>query len=104
MQFSPARPRVPYTFGPLYEVLQKAFPDHRSIQQVFDVTKLAKDLDLSHETIYRAVRTDVIKIGIALIVLKFSHEHYPMEPLYWDDLLPFILPEFEAFSNPSRKP
>lgn len=50
------------------------------------------------------MRTDVIKIGIALIVLKFSHEHYPMEPLYWDDLLPFILPEFEAFSNPSRKP
>ena len=48
------RPRVPYTFGPLYEVLQKAFPDHRSVQQVFDVTKLAKDLELSHEAIYRA--------------------------------------------------
>lgn len=97
------RPRVPYTFGPLYEVLQAAFPDHRSVQQVFDVTKLAKDLELSHETIYRAVRTDVITNVIALVVLKYSHEHYLMEPLYWEDLVPFILPQFETFSNPSRK-
>lgn len=88
--------------GPLYEVLEGAFPDHRSVQKVFDVTKLAKDLGLSHETLYRAVRTDVIKAGIALKVLAFSHENYPMEPLYWDDLAPFVLPEFQKFSNPAK--
>lgn len=95
----PARSRVPYSFGPLYDILVEYFPDHRSRQNVFDVPGLARDLGLSHETLYRCVRNSEIKPRVALAVLALSHDRHPEQSLYWEDLAPFVLPDFKKFSR-----
>lgn len=100
------RARRPYTFGKLYDLLEEHFPDHRSVQKVFNVPALAKDLDFTPETIYRAVRGDVeagfpegiLKVPTAHKIIKFSHANHPEQPLMWDDLLPFLLPEYDDYS------
>jgi len=102
------RPRRPYTFGPLYDLLKTHFPDHRSPQGLLDIPRLARDMGFAHETIYRAVRGNaeagypdgMLKIPVALQIIRFSHENHPEEPIYWTDLLPFVLPFHDKFSNP----
>jgi hypothetical protein len=94
-------PRRPYSFGPLYDMLVEHFPAHRSKQNVFDIPGIARDMGYAHETIYKAVRErEPLKIGVALNLLKLSHENQDSKPLFWDDLLPFILPEFDNYSRP----
>ena len=97
-----ARPRVPYTFGPLYDLLLERFPEHRSQQKVFDVPRLARDMGLAHETIYRCVRNDELKISVAHKLLELSRNLFPENPLFWDDLLPFVLPDYEALRDPTK--
>lgn len=100
---SPARkPRRPYSFGPLYDLLETHFPDHRSKHKVFDIPGFARDMGYAHETIYKAVRqNEPLKMGVALSILKLSHENQGAKPLFWDDLLPHMLPEFETYQRPS---
>ncbi|AIT13315.1 hypothetical protein DSS3P1_80 [Ruegeria phage DSS3-P1] len=55
----------------------------------------------AHETIYKAVRQrEPLKIGVALNIIKLSHENQDAVALYWDDLVSFILPEFASYSRP----
>ena len=97
------RPRVPYTFGALYDLLLEYFPDHRTVQKVFDIPGLAKDLGLAHETIYRCVRENRLKPGVAEKLLTFSRERHPEQALYWNDIARFVLPGFEEFTD-HKKP
>lgn len=86
--------------GALYKLLDAAFPDHRSKQGHLDIAQLAREMGYSHETLYRCVRCNVIKAPVALTIIKFSHETVAGDPLFWDDLLPFVLPEFARYERP----
>lgn len=87
--------------GALYKLLEKHFPDHRSKQGHLDIAKLAKDMGYSHETLYRCVRRNVIKVPVALQIIQYSHDTVrPEHRLHWEDLLPFVLPDYEKFSRP----
>lgn len=91
--------RRPYTFGPFfYDMLVKYFPDHRSAQKVFDIPRLAKDLDFAPETIYLCIRDNTLQTAVALKLLELSHEKHPEKPLMWEDLLPYVLPDYSKFS------
>lgn len=58
--------------GELYDVLVKAFPEHRTVQGLFDIPRLAKDIGVSHETIYRAVRADKLSVKVATKIIQLS--------------------------------
>lgn len=102
------RGRRPYSYGKLYDLLALHFPDHRSAQGVFDIPKLAKDLGMANETLYRAVRGNpeqgypegMIKVAVALKLIEFSHENHPEQPLFWDDLREFVMPHYRKFADP----
>jgi len=90
--------RRPYSFGPFYDFLMHHFPEHRSQQNVFDVPGFAAEMGYAHETIYKAIRQrEPLKIGVALSILKLSRTAKGATPIYWDDLISFILPEYEEF-------
>lgn len=96
--------RRPYTFGPLYDFLSARFPEQRSKQNVFDIPGFAAELGYAHETLYKAVRQHApLKIGVALSILKLSRENQHATPIYWDDLIEYMLPEFETYSRSSDK-
>jgi hypothetical protein len=94
-------PRRPYSFGPLYDLLEERFPTHRSKQNVFDIPWLARDMGYAHETLYKAVRQrDPLKYTVALNLIKLSHENQGSLPIYWDDLLAYVLPDFAKYRRP----
>jgi len=76
----------------LYGLLEEHFPNHRGPQGGLDVTRLAGDMGLSHETLYRALRFDEIKTCAALLVIKLSHDLHAEMPLYRDDFTMFHPP------------
>lgn len=43
-------------FGPLYPFLCEIFPAHRTVLGKLDVPGLAKDMNLSHEAVYKWLR------------------------------------------------
>lgn len=88
--------------GALYKLLDRQFPEFRSKQGHLDVPGLARAMGFAHETLYRCVRKNDIKVYVALEILKFSHKTHPENPLYWQDLAPFVLPEFDEYSDPSE--
>ncbi len=95
------RPSLLRRVGELYKLLETAFPEHRSKQDVLAIPQLADDLGYAHETLYRCVRRDRIKVNVAHEILKYTHENQPRtRPLYWQDLAPFVLPEYDRFSDP----
>lgn len=95
------RPSLLQRVGKLYKLLEQAFPEHRSKQNVLAIPLLADDLGYAHETLYRCVRRDRIKTAVALKILEFSHKTQPpSNRIYWHDLAPFVLPDFEKYSDP----
>lgn len=96
-----AKPGLLQRVGELYKVLERAFPEHRSKQNVLAIPQLADDLGYAHETLYRCVRSDRVKVEVARKLLEFSHQNQPAaNRIYWQDLAPFVLPEFDRFSDP----
>lgn len=103
MSDTKASPGLLQRVGKLYKLLERAFPEYRSKQGVLAIPLLADDLGYAHETLYRCVRDEEIKVKVALKMLQFSHENQPEgNLLYWQDLAPFVLPEFDTFSDPLR--
>lgn len=43
-------------FGPLYPFLSEIFPAHRTILGKLDVPRIGKELNLSHEAVYKWLR------------------------------------------------
>lgn len=97
------RPSLLQRVGKLYALLEKSLPDHRSTQNVLAIPRLADDLGYSHETLYRCIRNDRMKVAVAKRLLEFSHENHPEDPIYWQDLAPFVLPDFDRFSDPLKE-
>jgi hypothetical protein len=89
--------------GALYKLLEAAFPTRRSKQGHLDIANLAKEMGYSHETLYRCVRSNVIKTTVALAIIRHSHADADGRKLYWEDLLPFILPAYLDYSDPDRR-
>lgn len=86
--------------GALYRLLESRFPEYRSKQGHLDIAKLALDNGYSHETVYRCVRRDIIKVPVAMRLIKFSHETPGALPIYWDDLVPYVLPGYSHYRAP----
>ncbi len=97
----PGKGKPLHIYNDLYNLLMEYFPDHRTSGGFFDVPGFAKDLGLSHETVYRALRHDSLKIRVALEILRLSHDRHPEMPLYWENLIRFALPEFKQYSDGS---
>lgn len=90
--------RRPRTFGPLYDFLSARFPGYRSALNVFDIPRFAAEMGYAHETLYKAVRSGgLLKIGVALSVIQLSRETDESPDLHWEDLVPFILPEYDTY-------
>jgi hypothetical protein len=101
MSSNDERPSLLKRVGKLYQLLERAFPGHRSKQDVLAIPQLADDLGYAHETLYRCVRRDRIKVEVARKLLEFSHQNQPASNhLYWQDLAPFVLPDYDRFSDP----
>jgi hypothetical protein len=65
------RARTPYSYGPFYDLLVERFPEHRTVQNVFDVPRLGRELALTGETTYRLFRHDLVppKTAVKLLAL-----------------------------------
>lgn len=83
--------------GALHQLLDSHFPAHRSKQGHLDIGRMAREMELAHETLYRCVRSNVVKVAVATKLLRFSRTAEGASPLYWEDLLPFVLPDYETF-------
>jgi len=103
-----ARPyRRPESFGSLYDVLERHFRGYRTGSGGMNISRLAKDMGRSHETLYRALRRKpeagfpegLLKVAIALDLLEFSSECHPENPLTWHDLLEYVLPHYGRFNS-----
>lgn len=94
-------PRRPYSFGPLYDLLVEVFPNHRSKQNVFDVPGFAKDLGYSHEALYKAIRQRAcLRQNLAIRIIQLSRTSAGSRPLYWSDLVGFVLDSWEELNEP----
>lgn len=95
--------RRPASHGELHRLLVSTFPEHRTTQNVFDIPGFAGDLGYAHETLYKAVRQrDPLKLAVAFRIIKYSHTNQAATPLYWRDLVKFVLPGFAEYEKPSE--
>jgi hypothetical protein len=72
MSLKASRARTPYSYGPFYDLLVERFPEHRTVQDVFDVPRLGRELALTGETTYRLFRHDLVppKTAVKLLALN----------------------------------
>jgi hypothetical protein len=63
------RARTPYSYGPFYDLMVERFPEHRTVQHVFDVPRLGRDLGLTGETTYRLFWHDLVHPQTAVKLL-----------------------------------
>jgi len=92
----------------LYDLLHERFPTHRSATNGLHVTNLGKSAGLSHETMYRCVRGHESKgfpegrltPTVATALLELSQKLHPENPIYADELAPFIIPNYARFCDP----
>jgi hypothetical protein len=68
------RARTPYSYGPFYDLLVERFPEHRTVQHVFDVPRLGRESGLTGETTYRLFRHDLVppRTAVKLLALHAS--------------------------------
>lgn len=85
--------RRPYSFGPLYDLLVEKFPNHRTVQGVFDVPGFARELGRSHEAVYKAVRGNRLTADMARRVIELSEKYTddPKKRVTKHDLTDFLL-------------
>lgn len=85
--------------GGLYNLLMDRLPTYRSKQNVLDIPAICRDMGCSNEALYKCLRNDQMRTGLAERLLTFSHENHPETAVYWEDLAPFVLPNFVRFSR-----
>lgn len=97
-------PRREHAFGDLYELLAEKFPDCRTDRQAFDVPAFSALLGYSNETVYKALREfQPLKITVALRMLETASENQGAKEMFWEDLLPFILPNYPEFMRDTEE-
>lgn len=80
-----SRTQRDFSFGGLYDFLFARFPDHRSKQQVLDVPRLATDLEMSAEGVYRILRKNKLNADQAKKIIEISEGRITIE-----DTVPFV--------------
>lgn len=94
------KPTIIRRDGELYNLLERAFPEYRSKQDLLAIPQIADEVGFRHETIYKAVRHNATTPNVALKLLELAHKNQPEAPrLHWEDLLRFVLPEFDTYSR-----
>lgn len=103
MSSKDSRPTIVRRDGALYRLLFDAFTDHRSKQGLLDIPRLAKDIEVRNETVYKALRHDRLSPNSARALLQLAHENHPDNPtIYSEDLSRFVIPDFDQFRRPEE--
>jgi hypothetical protein len=71
------RARTPYSYGPFYDLLVERFPEHRTVQHVFDILRLGRELGVTGETTYRMFRHDLVPPRTAVKLAPDSDTAWP---------------------------
>lgn len=96
--------RPGHSFGGLYNLLAKHFPGHRSQQRALGISQFAQAIGKAHETLYKAVREEKpLSVDVALRIIKLSRTDETAHPLYWEDLVPYTLPDYGNFSREAEQ-
>lgn len=93
----------------LYDLLHERFPGHRGRGGILNVIQLGKDMGLSHETMYRALRGNrragfpegKLSVGIATKIMDLSRIIDSASAIYIEDLLPFVWANYADFAAPA---
>lgn len=71
--------------GKLWDLLYNKFPDHRTVQGILDVRRLATDIGRSHTALYRVVNKNQLNPPQAVALIKLSAGR-----LTHEELKPFV--------------
>lgn len=93
--------------GLLYDLVRRHLPAYVNPRGIVDVKTLSAALDLSHETVYRALRGNTprglpeghLSPQVAVRLLDFSRTAPDAKPIFVEDLFPFIIPHFERYTR-----
>lgn len=92
----PGRPN--WVTGPLYNALMDLFPEHRTKLEVLDVQRLKTELGMSHEAIYKWLRSSKLTPSNAKALIELSTsesnllalEKLGREPMKLEDFAKFV--------------
>jgi len=92
--------RPAHPFADLCDLMIKHFPEHKTDGGAFNVQGFAAQLGYASETVYKALReTQPLKMGVAHRVILLSHTNRGANPLYWADLVGYILPDYYEYAR-----
>lgn len=77
----------PGSLGPLYDLLNDAFPDYRNARNLFDVYGLAESIGMTPQGVYKAFASNVCTPNLAKRLVEFADDE---SVLSYEDLYPFI--------------
>lgn len=78
-------------FGDLHKLLKKIFPQYRTARNnVFDVKRLAAELKMTPEAIYKWLRQDSLPPKRARQIVALAAEGRAVPPATIEDFLPFL--------------
>jgi len=77
-----------HSLGPLYDVVARAFPRHRTDTNIFDVRRLADDLEMTFEGVYKWFRLNKLSARAAVRLIRLAKRN--RLTLTLDRLLKFI--------------
>lgn len=83
----------PTPFGDLYQLLERIFPEHRSSRDhVLDVKRLASEINLTSEGVYKWLRADRLPMKRARKLIELANKGRSENDLIADlsDFLPFV--------------
>lgn len=79
-----------FTMGSLYTLLKGKFPDYRTLNGRLDVPRLAARLSMSHEGVYKWLRTNRLTPDNAKRLVELANEgRRPLEGRAWASLKEF---------------
>lgn len=64
--------RPEWTNGPLYKFMMDIFPSHRTICNYLDVLRLSRELNRSHEALYKWLRKGKLTPENAVLILNLA--------------------------------
>lgn len=73
------------SLGKLWDLLFAKFPEHRTVQGILDVRRLAADIGRSHTALYRVVNKNQLNPPQAVALIELSKGR-----LTHEDLKPFV--------------
>lgn len=95
--------------GELYNLLAERFPGLRNEDGTLHIVRLSHAVGCSHETAYKIIRGKETRgypegwltPQMAVRLLDLSRKMNPGNRLYAQELLPFVIPHFDRYSDPA---